>query len=283
MTEHGIVSPPPTRPPPGPDLATSHPDDAIAKVRVTFNARCDRAHQRPVASKIPEQAHPPGQTPVRAIALSISSIPVAAPAPGHDPPPPDDGRLARARENAVSAQNAARCAVVSVNPPGADSKRAPRVGDGFVTEHGIVSPPPTRPPPGPDLATSHPDDAIANGKGYLQRQMRSSSPAASSHQNSRASTPTGPDPRSRDRAVDQQRPRSRTGARPRPPPPPDDGRLARARENAVSAQNAGKTPVRAIALSISSIPVAAPAPGHDPRRHLMTAASRAHEKTRRGW
>ena len=45
--------------------------------------------------------------------------------------------------------------------------------------------------------------------------------------------------------------------------------------------NAGKTPVRAIALSISTIPVAAPAPGHDPRRHLMTAASRAHEKTRR--
>ena len=44
----------------------------------------------------------------------------------------------------------------------------------------------------------------------------------------------------------------------------------------------GQTPVRAIALSISSIPVAAPAPGHDPRRHLMTGSSRAHEKTLRG-
>ena len=43
-----------------------------------------------------------------------------------------------------------------------------------------------------------------------------------------------------------------------------------------------QTLVRAIALSISSIPVAAPAPGHDPRRHLMTGSSRAHEKTRRG-
>ena len=60
-------------------------------------------------------------------------------------------------------------------------------------------------------------------------------------------------------------------------------RLARARENAGSKSTGHKTPVRAIALSISSIPVAAPAPGHDPRRHLMTAASRAHEKTRRGW
>jgi hypothetical protein len=39
--------------------------------------------------------------------------------------------------------------------------------------------------------------------------------------------------------------------------------------------------VRAIALSISSVPVAAPAPGHELRRHLMTASSRAHEKTRR--
>ena len=98
----------------------------------------------------------------------------------------------------------------------------------------VTEPSTTRPPPGPDLATSHPDDAIANGRGYLQRQMRSSSPAARSQQNSRASTPTGRDPRSRDRAVDQQHPRSCTGARPRP------------------------------------------------RRHLMTAASRAHEKTRRG-
>ena len=31
--------------------------------------------------------------------------------------------------------------------------------------------------------------------------------------------------------------------------------------------------VRAIALSISSVPVAAPAPGHELRRHLMTASS----------
>ena len=43
------------------------------------------------------------ETPVRAIALSISSVPVAAPALGHDPPPSDDGLLARARENAKSA------------------------------------------------------------------------------------------------------------------------------------------------------------------------------------
>ena len=46
------------------------------------------------------------KTPVRAIALSISSVPVAAPAPGNDPPPPDDGLLARVRENAESAVNA---------------------------------------------------------------------------------------------------------------------------------------------------------------------------------
>ena len=98
---------------------------------------------------------------VRAIALSISSIPVTAPAPGHDPPPADDGLLARARENAESMANAAHFVQsISVKPPGADSTRAPRVGDSFVTEHGIVSPPLTRPPPGPDLATSHPDNAL---------------------------------------------------------------------------------------------------------------------------
>jgi hypothetical protein len=34
--------------------------------------------------------------PVGAIALSIRSLPVAAPAPGYDPPPADHGLLARA-------------------------------------------------------------------------------------------------------------------------------------------------------------------------------------------
>ena len=207
--------------------------------RVIFNARCDRAHRRPVAAKIPEQEHPQGKTPVRAIALSISSIPVAAPAPGHDPRRPLMTASSRAHEKTRRACGTRlRLCSHLINPPGADLKRAPRVGDSFVTRHGIVSPPLTQPPPGPDLAPSHPDDAIANGKGYLQRQMRSSSPAASSRQNSRARTPTGQDPRSRDRAVDQQHPRSCTGARPRPPPPPDDGLLARARENAESMRNA---------------------------------------------
>ena len=39
---------------------------------------------------------------VRALLLSIDSVPVAAPAPARIPPPPDDGLLARARENAGS-------------------------------------------------------------------------------------------------------------------------------------------------------------------------------------
>ena len=65
--------------------------------------------------------------------------------------------------------------------------------------------------------------------GYIQRQMRSSSPAAKSQQ-----------------IPEQEHPQ-------------------------------GQTPVRAIALSISSVPVAAPAPGHDLRRHLMTVSSRARE------
>ena len=89
------------------------------------------------------------------------------------------------------------------------------------------------------------------------------------------------DPRSRDRAVDQQRPRGCAGARPRPPPPPDDGLLARVRENAESRRDA--TLVRAIALSISSIPVAAPAPGHDPPpppddRHLARVRENAESR-----
>jgi hypothetical protein len=55
------------------------------------------------------------QTPVRAIALSISSIPVAAPAPGPRPPPPaDDGRLTRARENAESMSDAAQTPVRAI-------------------------------------------------------------------------------------------------------------------------------------------------------------------------
>ena len=74
------------------------PTTPILIVRVPFNARCDRAHRRPVATKIPEQEHPQGKTPVRAIALSISCIPVAAPAPDHDPPPPPDDGSSRAHE-----------------------------------------------------------------------------------------------------------------------------------------------------------------------------------------
>jgi hypothetical protein len=38
-----------------------------------------------------------------------------------------------------------------------------------------------------------------------------------------------------------------------------------------------ETFVRAIALSISSVPVAAPAPDYDLRRHLMTGSSRARQ------
>ena len=101
-----VTEPSTTRPPPGPDLATSHPTTPLLMGGVIFNARFDRARQRPGASKIPEQKHPQGQTPVSAIALSIRSLPVAAPAPGHDPPPPDDGLHARARENAESAGDA---------------------------------------------------------------------------------------------------------------------------------------------------------------------------------
>ena len=395
----------------------SHPTTPLLMAGVIFNAKCDRARRRPVASKIPEQEHPQGQTPVRAIALSISSVPVAAPAPGHDLRRHLMTASSRARKRGEDGERGSLYAVDPVNPPGADFTKSAMARGSLRDRAGIVSPPPTLPPPGPDLATSHPDDAIANGRGYLQRQMRSSSPAPASkipeqehpqgqdprsrdravdqqrprscagaghdprrhlmtassraHEKTRRASESASNPRLRGRAVDQQRPRSCAGARPRPPPPPDDGLLTRACENAVEdgergsvcAVNSmtsatrqfppkstmgrgslsstthgivsppsgpaaagarschpssrrrhcswqglsstpdaieltgsrvasqksrartptGKTPVRAIALSISSIPVAAPAPGHDLRRRLMTAASRAHEKTRRAW
>ena len=57
--------------------------------------------------------------------------------------------------------------------------------------------------------------------------------------------------------------------------------ISRAYEKTQRAGGTRQTPVRAIALSISSVPVAAPAPGHDPCRHLMTGSSRAYEKTQR--
>ena len=89
------------------------------------------------SQQIPEQEHPQGQTPVRAIALSISSVPVAAPAPGHDlrrqlmP-----GLLTRAGKRGECVRRGSLCAVVSVNLLGADSTKTPRVGDSFVTDQG---------------------------------------------------------------------------------------------------------------------------------------------------
>ena len=86
-------------------------------VGVIFNARCDRAHRRPVAAKIPEQEHPQDKTFVRTIALSISSIPVAAPAPGHDPRRQLMTAASRARENAermVDAEDPVRAIALSI-------------------------------------------------------------------------------------------------------------------------------------------------------------------------
>ena len=39
------------------------PTTPLLMVGVIFNAKCDRAHRRPVATKIPEQEHPTGQDP----------------------------------------------------------------------------------------------------------------------------------------------------------------------------------------------------------------------------
>ena len=44
------------------------------------------------------------ETFVRAIALSISSVPVAAPAPGHDPPPHVDVLMGRGRPSVTRAR-----------------------------------------------------------------------------------------------------------------------------------------------------------------------------------
>jgi hypothetical protein len=106
-------------------------------VGVIFNAKCDRAHRRPVAIKIPEREHPQGKTPVRAIALSIRSLPVAAPAPGHDPRRQLMTASSHARENAERMSDAAHF-VQSIQGirQAPISQRAPCVGDSFVTDQG---------------------------------------------------------------------------------------------------------------------------------------------------